>query len=139
MRWFFIAFLGLFGSLAQAETVVPIKTIRANTILSAADLTINTKLEGQGISTLAEAIGMESRVVLYAGRPIRPDDIGPPAVVTRNQLLPIHFQHGALAISTTGRALDRGAVGETIRVMNVSSRATLFGRILPDGSIQIAN
>ncbi|NIR43626.1 MAG: flagella basal body P-ring formation protein FlgA, partial [Gemmatimonadetes bacterium] len=42
-----------------------------------------------------------------------------------------------IEIMTEGRALQRAAVGETIRVMNLSSRTTVSGQVAPDGSIQI--
>ncbi|MBO9450364.1 flagella basal body P-ring formation protein FlgA, partial [Tropicibacter sp. R16_0] len=35
------------------------------------------------------------------------------------------------------RAMGRGATGEIIRVMNLSSRSTVTGRIRPDGSIEV--
>ena len=122
---------------ASAETVVAVKTIRANTILTAQDVAINRNMSG-GIRNPADVVGMETRVVLYVGRPIRAEDIGPPALVNRNQIVPLVFRASGLSISTAGRALDRGAVGDMIRVMNMSSRSTLFGTVLPDGSVDVS-
>ena len=50
-------------------------------------------------------------MAIYAGRPVRPGDLGPPALVERNQLVPLVYQPGGLAISTEGRALGRGGGG----------------------------
>jgi len=137
MRWILVALLVLLGSLTRAETVVAVKTIRANTVLSAQDVTLKPGNQGYGIADLGEVIGMESRVVLYAGRPILPDHLTAPALVQRNEIVPLIFQNTSLSISTHGRALDRGAVGDTIRVMNISSRATLFGKVQLDGSVAV--
>jgi flagella basal body P-ring formation protein FlgA len=49
----------------------------------------------------------------------------------------VSFDGKGLQIVTEGRALDRGAVGERIRVMNISSRATVFGTVQEDGTIQV--
>jgi flagella basal body P-ring formation protein FlgA len=83
------------------------------------------------------AVGMEARVAIYAGRPVRAQDLGAPALVERNQLVPLIYLSGGLAISTEGRALARGAAGEVIRVMNLSSRNTVNGRVGPDGAIYV--
>lgn len=138
MRWLLVLLLVAYGGLARADTVVPVKTMRPGTIIAASDLTMLPKDIPGGLRDSAAAVGMEARVVLYAGRAIRPEDIAPPAVVRRNQIVPLIFSQSGLRISTGGRALDRGAVGETIRVMNTNSRKTLFGRVLADGSIDVS-
>ena len=78
-----------------------------------------------GFADVHELIGMETRVVLYAGRPILRGDVGPPAIVQRNQIVPLIYSGGGLRIVTEGRALGRGAAGETIRIMNLTSRTTV--------------
>lgn len=137
MRWILAALLIAVASLTRAEAVVAVKTIRANTVLTAHDVSIDPEMPSYGLSDLAEVVGMETRVVLYAGRPIRPENLTPPALVERNQIVPLVFNRGGLTISTAGRTLDRGAEGDMIRVMNISSRTTLFGTVLPDGSIDV--
>jgi flagella basal body P-ring formation protein FlgA len=122
---------------AAAEFLVPVRTIRAKQILTAQDLAIKAgDIEG-AMSDPSEVIGQEARVSLYAGRPIRPGDIGPPAIVERNDLVTLRFNRGPLKILTEGRSLGRGSEGEIIRVMNLSSRTTVSGRINADGSIEV--
>ncbi len=123
--------------IAQAEIVVPARTIRAKEVILVEDLTQKQAEVPNAVTQADDLIGMEARVTLYAGRPIRLSDVGPPALVDRNDLVTILFDHGALSIATDGRALGRGAEGEFIRVMNLSSRTTVTGRIRPDGSIEV--
>ncbi len=138
MRPLYVISLVFAGSLAWADVIVPVKTIRANTVLTADLLTLNSNLSGPGLSDMSQAIGLETRVMLYAGRPIRAEDLIQPALVERNALVPIVFQQSGLTITTLGRALDRGAAGDTVRVMNASSRNTLFGTVLEDGRIFVS-
>jgi flagella basal body P-ring formation protein FlgA len=63
--------------------------------------------------------------------------IGPPALVERNSIVRMNYSRGPLRIVTDGRALDRAAVGETVRVMNLSSKQTVTGTVAPDGSIEV--
>ncbi|QFT58368.1 flagellar basal body P-ring biosynthesis protein FlgA [Sulfitobacter sp. THAF37] len=127
----------LFAMPAPADTVVPTRTIRAQSVIVDTDVTLSAAELPNGYTRIADVVGQEARVALYPGRPIRVDDIGPPAIVTRNQLVVINFSSNGLLISTEGRALERGAVGDRVRIMNLSSRATLFGQVRPDGTIQV--
>lgn len=121
-----------------AETVVAARTIQAQTMIMPEDLLIRDQSIPGGIADPNEVIGMEARVALYAGRPIRPSDLGHPAVVERNQIILLHYQRNGLKISTEGRALGRAGPGELIRVMNLSSRATVTARIGTDGAGYVA-
>lgn len=121
----------------RAETVVAARTIPANTTLVASDVVIDDRVVPGGISDAAQIIGMEARVALFAGRPIRMGDVGRPAVVERNQIIILHYQHHGLAISTEGRALDRAGPGDIIRVMNIASRSTVSAKIGQDGSAYV--
>lgn len=134
MRWLLLLLL---PTMAQAEAVIATRTIRAQTILMPADMTVVDAAIPGALEEAETAIGMESRVTLYAGRPIRAADLGPPAIVDRNQLVPLAYQAGALTILTEGRALARGGVGDVIRVMNLASRTTVTGRIGTDGMVQV--
>lgn len=122
-----------------ADTVVPARTIRPNQIITEMDVTFAAGDLSAGFARLSDVIGQEARVALYAGRPILAGDIGPPAVITRNQIVILNYSAGGIRISTEGRALERGAIGDRIRVMNLGSRATLFGQILGDGTIMVRN
>jgi flagella basal body P-ring formation protein FlgA len=126
------------ASPAAAETVVPLRTIPAQTLIAATDLGISQAVVPGAVSDPAFVIGFEARVALYPGRPIRPEDLGPPAVVERNALVPLIFQHGNLVITAEGRALDRAGPGELIRVMNTASRSTVTARVGPDGAAYVS-
>jgi len=140
MRFFLpvlIGLIGLTGAAASADVVVLARTIRANTIIGAEDLLIKNADVAGAYSHIVDVIGQEARVALYAGRPVRAGDVGPPAIIERNQIVPLIYQKFGLRISTPGRALGRGAEGDMVRVMNMSSRSTLFGLVRRDGSVVV--
>jgi len=86
----------------------------------------------------ADLIGKEARVALYAGRPIRLADVGAPALVERNQIVTLVFDHGGLFILAEGRSLSRAGAGEPARAMNLASRNTVSGRVGADGRIHVS-
>ncbi|MGI1662055.1 flagellar basal body P-ring formation chaperone FlgA [Palleronia sp. KMU-117] len=122
---------------AAAETVLAARTIRAQALIGPEDITIVDAVVPGMLQAGDPIIGMEARVVLYAGRPIRPADIGPPAIVDRNGIVVLVYRQGGLSIETEGRALGRGGVGDRLRVMNLSSRTTVTGEVREDGTVLV--
>lgn len=131
-------FLTLLAPLpAFSETLVATRVLRAQTILVAEDLKVDPSTVAGSLGRPSEAVGLETRVTIYAGQPIRPDDVGPPAIVDRNQKITLVFRKGGLSILAEGRALNRGGVGDTIRVMNSASKATVLATLAADGSAYV--
>lgn len=133
----FLILCALAGS-ACAETIVAARTIPAQSLIGPNDLLMRDIDVVGGTNDPLLLIGMEARVALYAGRAVRPADVGFPAVVDRNQIIPLIYNAGGLLISTDGRALGRAGVGEAIRVMNLSSRTTVTARIGDDGAAYVS-
>lgn len=122
---------------ALADSLVATRTIRAKSVVQADDITLVAAAIPGALTGTDAALGLEARVAIYAGRPIRASDLGAPAVIERNQLVPLSYQTGTLAIVTEGRALARGGVGDVIRVMNLASRSTVSGRVAADGTVRV--
>lgn len=131
-----VVLLWVFAGAAAAEGVVALRTIRAQSTIGAEDIGL---APGADASAAAALVGLEARVTLFPGRPIHPGDVGPVAIVMRNQTVELLFLSGALAIQTEGRSLDRAAIGETVRVMNLASRTTVTGRVRPDGTVVVGS
>lgn len=134
---FLICLIAVLPTLAIADVVVPTRTIRANAIIMPDEVGLRPINSAEGFQRVEDVIGQEARVTLYAGRPIPFDGVGPPALVTRNQIVSIQFVAAGLVISTEGRSLERGGVGDNIRIMNLDSRTTLFGQIQENGSVRV--
>lgn len=135
MRWLWAVLI--LATPAAADSLVATRTIKAQTVISAEDLaTVAATIPG-ALTAPDQALGQEAKVTLYAGRPIRAEDLGTPTLVDRNQKVTLVFQSTGLTIRVDGRALDRGSRGEQIRVMNLSSRQTVTGTVAPDGTILV--
>ncbi len=113
------------------------RTLPARTLLVPGDLAHAAAPVPGALSDLAAALGLETRVTLYAGRPIRPGDLGPPALVERNQIVTLAYRQGGIRIRAEGRALGRAGLGEPVRVMNLASRNVLAGRVTGAGLVAV--
>jgi flagella basal body P-ring formation protein FlgA len=123
----------------RAESAVAVRTIRAQAILSVGDIELRATQQVGAFSDLSHLIGLETREVLYAGRPIQPDQVGPPALVMRNQPVQMSYTAGQLQIATEGRALGRAAAGESVRVMNMTSRNTVMAIVQGPSLVVVSN
>lgn len=122
---------------APPVSLVATRMIKAQTILSAQDVTaVEAEIPG-ALTDTADAVGLEARVTLYPGRPVRAADLGPPALIDRNALVALAYRVGGLTIMAEGRALERAGIGDRLRVMNLSSRSTVVGRLGADGIVEL--
>jgi flagella basal body P-ring formation protein FlgA len=118
---------------AQAEVLVATRMIRAQALIGPEDVHLVPGDNPQALTSVDQVIGQEARVTLYPGRPIRANDIAPPTLVDRNQMIVLIYRNGPLSIQTEGRALERGGLGDAIRVLNLASKTTVSARVGAQG------
>ncbi|NVO25968.1 flagellar basal body P-ring formation protein FlgA [Donghicola sp. C2-DW-16] len=128
----------LLGAPAGAETIVASRTLPARTVITESDIAIAADTTPGAATNISEVIGKEARATIYSGHPLFLSALAAPALVERNQLTTLIYELGALTISAEGRVLERGAVGDLVRVMNLSSRTIVQGAVQPDASISVS-
>lgn len=131
--------MALFPSLVDADTLIAARTIRAQTVLAAADVVVVQNDLPGALAEIKDVIGLEARVTLYEGRPINSSDIGPATIIERNQIVTVIYKRGGLSISAEARSLGRGGIGETIRAMNIASRNIITGVVSRNGTILVGS
>lgn len=89
------------------EIKVPQKKLRAETIVSKNDL-----------------LGMTTKRSLLAGQLLSSQDVTPPVLVRRNELVTVVYQNGPVQLSTKARAMSNGVKGDTVTMINTTSKKT---------------
>ncbi|MEO1291231.1 MAG: flagellar basal body P-ring formation chaperone FlgA [Pseudomonadota bacterium] len=126
------------GGPALGDVVVATRNIRPGEIIMTRDLALEPGLaQADMLNSVEAAVGLESRVSLYRGRPVRRSELTNPTLVRRNDIVQIVFRRGALALRSEGRALDAGGIGDRIRVMNLDSRVTVYGSVSGNNMIEM--
>ncbi|GIT91626.1 flagella basal body P-ring formation protein FlgA [Jannaschia pagri] len=120
---------------AGAQSVMVLHPVRAGDALGADALSFAEITIPDGFDDPRDLIGLEARVNLYPGRPVRQREVGMPTVIQRNAVVPLIFRRGGLVITLEGRALQRAGDGEPVRVMNLSSRSTVTGIATASGAV----
>lgn len=81
-------------------------------------------------------IGMTPLRMVIAGKPIRTVDLQSPQLVERGKSVTITFSEGPLKLTALGKALQNGAKGDMIRVVNNTSNRSIdavvngFGEVI---------
>jgi flagella basal body P-ring formation protein FlgA len=81
--------------------------------------------------------GLEVKRRVYQGHVIATRDVGAPIVVKANMPVEVHWQSGSLTLIMQGNAMDPGAVGDQIRVLNPATSRAVRGTVTADGIVEI--
>jgi flagella basal body P-ring formation protein FlgA len=108
-------------------------TLQSGHIINANDLEMISmavnKANEDVILKTEDLIGMTPRRMAAAGKPLKRVDIQAPQIVDRGELVTLIFSASGLSLTAQGKALQAGAKGDTIRVVNASSSKTIQGTI----------
>ena len=83
-----------------------------------------------------DLLGKTPRRGISAGRPMIASDVQLPELVAKGDIVTMMLQNGALSLTVQGKALDDGAKGETVRIMNTASNKVVEAVVL--GSQKVA-
>lgn len=136
MRWALV-FLLLAPAFAQAETLVTTRLVRATEILSPGDLARQPGQVAGAASHAEQVVGLEARVAIYPGRPVLLSDVGPAAVIERNEVVRMVYRQGGLMILSEGRALGRAGLDDRVTVMNLASRQSVQAVVRAAGLVEV--
>jgi flagella basal body P-ring formation protein FlgA len=84
-----------------------------------------------------ELTGLEIKRRVYVGHPLGTRDIGAPTVVKANMPVDVHWQSGELTLVMRGNALEPGALGDQIRVLNPATSRTVRGTVTGEGIVEV--
>ncbi|WP_372019891.1 flagellar basal body P-ring formation chaperone FlgA [Tistrella mobilis] len=97
------------------------------------------RLTNQQVTDPNQLIGQALRRPGYPGRPLMARDVGTPQLIRKGEMVTMIFRRGGLVLTAQGQALDDGGEGETVRVLNPRSRNTVYGRVAPDGTLEVGD
>lgn len=115
--------------LIEIAIAVPNRTVAINEIIGRGDV-MQIKLPRERVATdvvtdPAQLVGKSARHMLRAEQPLRAGDIQEPLVVHRGDLVTIELRTAVMQLGAQGKALEDGALGATIRVVNTQSNRTI--------------
>lgn len=82
-------------------------------------------------------VGMSPRRPIGLDEPVRSGDLREPVTVPKNSLVVIRLQTARMTLTAQGRALEDGATGAVIRVMNTKSNTVINAVVADAGSVEV--
>ncbi|MBK1666232.1 flagella basal body P-ring formation protein FlgA [Rhodospirillum rubrum] len=87
------------------------------------------RLPPDAITDVADLVGMTPRIAVRDGQPLRRADVVRPILLKKGALVTMELRMPGIAVSAQGRALDNGAEGDTVRVINTASNQTILATV----------
>ncbi|MCA1511833.1 flagellar basal body P-ring formation chaperone FlgA [Bradyrhizobium sp. NBAIM01] len=127
-------------AIETVEVAVLTRDIDRAELLKSSDLSLERRPKAEVTGEPASrdrSIGMQLRRAMRAGTPIRAADLVKPDFVVRDQAVTIIYQVPGLYLTTRGKAIESGAEGDTVSVLNLHSKRTLTGIVTGRGQVTV--
>lgn len=127
-------------AIETVEVAVLTRDIDRADLLKSSDISLERrpKAEVTGEPASRErSIGMQLRRPMRAGTPIRVADIVKPDFVQRDQSVTVIYQVPGIYLTTRGKAIESGAEGDTVSVLNLQTKRTLTGIVTGRGQVTV--
>jgi flagella basal body P-ring formation protein FlgA len=134
-----LRFTGTVTETIEAATLT--RSLKPGEVVKASDVTMERRpkaeLRGDGMAA-GQAVGLAAKVALRGGQALRTDDLIKPQVVQRNESVTIYYEVPGILLTVRGKALEAGAVGDVVGVLNIQSNRPVQATVIGPGRVSIA-
>ena len=126
---------------AMQMVMVAARRLRPGDLVGAGDLrparVAAATLRGTVLQDAAQAEGMALLRPVAAGQPVPVEDLRRPDLVARGDRVAMRLRSGGIEMTAAGQALEPGAQGQRIRVLNPSSRAVVLAQVTAADAVTV--
>src|SRR5580704_11464039 len=120
--------------------VVPAHDIGRGEVIDDSDLLYQPVSADQmypgAITDPTKLSGMEARRVLHAGEGLRQSDVRRPVLIAKGTTVTMTFAAPGIELTTVGRAMSEGGLGESIMVQNPVSFRQISATVIGAGEVR---
>ncbi|MCK1359164.1 flagellar basal body P-ring formation chaperone FlgA [Bradyrhizobium sp. 199] len=127
-------------AIETVDVAVLTRDIDRNDLLKSSDVALERRPKAEVTGEPASrdrSVGMQLRRPMRAGTPLRVADMVKPDFVARDQAVTIIYQVPGVYLTTRGKAIESGAEGDSVSVINLQSKRTLTGVVTGRGQVTI--
>jgi flagellar basal body P-ring formation protein FlgA len=128
------------NAIETVEVAVLTRDIDRADLLKSSDVAVERRPKAEVTGEAASrdrTLGMQLRRPMRAGMPIRVADIVKPEFVQRDQNVTVIYQVPGIYLTTRGKAIESGAEGDIISVLNLQTKRTLTGVVTARGQVTV--
>jgi flagella basal body P-ring formation protein FlgA len=134
-----LRFTGSAAETVEAATLT--RALRPGEVIKASDVVVERRpksdVGNEGLG-LEQAVGMAARQPLRSGQALRRADLMRPQVIQRNEAVTLVYEVPGIVLRVRGKALEPGAVGDIVGVLNVQSNRTVQAVVTGPGVVSVA-
>ena len=128
-------------AISVIEVPVLISAVAAGYLIASGDLSsarVPVNRAGANIVTASDRlIGQVARRNLRPNIPLRASDVRRPVTIAKGSMVAMVVTAPGMTLTTAGRALENGATGDTIRVLNIRTHTTVEARVISPDKVQV--
>lgn len=133
----------LFGRYFEmVEVWLPVKDIDRDTVIKKEDLAKvkirANRLRDDSVTDINDLLGKQTVRKIKADRPIMQKDIRDEILITKNKVVTAIYTYKGLQITSKVEALEDGAKGQRIKLLNTKSQKEIIGKVLDKNTVEIA-
>jgi flagella basal body P-ring formation protein FlgA len=123
---------------------LPVATTRllAGSVLRADDVRMarvrTTVIRGEVVRRPGDAIGMQTKRQIAPGLPLLSGELMRPSMVMKGATVLMVLDSPGITLTAQGQAMEAGAIGERIRVLNPVSRAVVEADVIGPERVRVA-
>jgi flagella basal body P-ring formation protein FlgA len=129
------------NAIETVEAAVLVRNVERGEVLKASDVLVERRPKadvGNDAAARDSAVGMQVRRQVRAGQALRVADLAKPDLVTRDQNVTLVFRTSGLYLTIRGKAIDGGAEGDVVNVLNLQSKRIISGVVSGRGEVAIS-
>lgn len=123
------------------EVAIAARALSRGDVVRAADVSFErrpkTEITGEPAAQVADVVGLAARRAVRLGAALRTADLMKPELVQRNEPVTLQYQVPGVLLTLRGKALDSGAEGDTVNVLNIETKRTLQGIVTGPGRVTL--
>jgi flagella basal body P-ring formation protein FlgA len=126
-------------AIETVEAAVLTRDVERSEVLKSSDVIAQRRPRAEVSGDAAArrlAVGMQMRKQLRAGQALRTSDLAKPDLVQRDANVTLIYESTGLYLTIRGKAMEGGAEGDVVNVLNLQSKRTVSGVVI--GRDQVA-
>jgi flagella basal body P-ring formation protein FlgA len=129
------------SAVETVEAAVLARNVERNELIKSADVVVERRPKaevGGDAATRDRTVGMQARRPLRSGQAVKTADLVKPDLVQRDQTVTLIYEATGLYLTIRGKALEGGAEGDVVSVLNLQSKRTVTGTVIARGQVAIS-
>jgi flagella basal body P-ring formation protein FlgA len=126
---------------ATAEVFTVARALERGEVIRAADVVVERRpraeIGRELLRSTDDVVGLAARAQLRPGQLLRGADLMKPEVVQHNETVTLIYELPGIRLTVRGKAVEGGAEGDTISVLNEQSKRTVQGVVAGPGRVVI--